>query len=80
MKTVEDNKVNREKDANDSLICRNIVQEILKFGVSQQQVLRLLYYLSLELENRETMLDISSIIRGYIPSLAQEKESNIVLK
>ena len=35
--------------------CREIVKEIKSFGVSQRQLLYLIYLLSLEIENRETM-------------------------
>lgn len=35
--------------------CREIVKEIRGFGVSQRQILYIIYLLSLEIENRETM-------------------------
>lgn len=42
--------------------CRNIVQEIKKFGINQRQLLYLIQLLSLELENREVMLALTSVI------------------
>jgi hypothetical protein len=42
--------------------CRNIVQEIRQFGVSQRQLLYLIHILALELENRETMVSITNAI------------------
>lgn len=43
--------------------CRDIVQEIVKFGVSQEQLARLIYLLALELEDVEAMRSISSTAR-----------------
>lgn len=51
-----------EKRIEDMAICREIVQEILKFGVSEPQKQRIIYLLSLELESREKMVKISKII------------------
>jgi hypothetical protein len=35
--------------------CREIVQEVRKFGISQRQLLYLIYLLALEVEDREVM-------------------------
>ncbi len=48
--------VNKRKD------CRDIVMEIRKFGVSQRQMLYLIYLLSLELEDNKTMKAIAKAI------------------
>ena len=48
--------VNKRKD------CRDIVMEIRKFGVSQRQMLNLMYLLSLELEDNKTMRAIIKAI------------------
>jgi hypothetical protein len=64
---------NAERDARQMLRCRQIVSEILNFGVSQQEILRIMNLLSLELENRELMLDLSertkSAMNGSADSL-----------
>ena len=52
--------------AEESIKCRQIITEILNFGVSQQQILKLLYLLSLELENRELMLQLAEIIKNSL--------------
>ncbi len=57
---------------------REIVSEILNFGVSQQQILRVAYLLSLELENREMMIDISSCIKGHMDSLGEPKKKSVI--
>ncbi|MAG26405.1 hypothetical protein CMI47_12720 [Candidatus Pacearchaeota archaeon] len=38
--------------------CRNIVKEIMDFGVSQRQIIEIINILALELENREQMISI----------------------
>ena len=43
--------------------CRDIVHEIVKFGVTQEQIARLICLLSLELENNEAMRSISAIAK-----------------
>ncbi len=42
--------------------CREIVHEILNFGVNQNQIVTLIKLLSLELENRELMLEIVNLV------------------
>tara|TARA_Y100000593_G_C4191468_1_gene277125 strand:+ start:329 stop:562 length:234 start_codon:yes stop_codon:yes gene_type:complete len=44
--------------------CREIVKEIIEFGVSEEQKLQIIYLLSLELESRDKMLGISSLVKG----------------
>lgn len=48
--------VNKRKD------CRDIVMEIRKFGVSQRQMLYIIYLLSLELEDNKAMKAIVKAI------------------
>ena len=43
------------------IVCRDIVKEILNFGVSEKQKLQIIYLLALELENREIMLKIKDV-------------------
>ena len=45
-----------ELEIKDKVKCREIVQEILNFGVSQKQIIQIIYLLALELENRDDML------------------------
>lgn len=42
--------------------CREIVKEVRDFGISQRQLLYMIYLLSLELENREVMLALTEAI------------------
>ena len=57
-------KAQEEKRVEDMTACREIVQEILNFGVNNSQKERIIYLLSLELDNRDTMVEISKIINN----------------
>ena len=52
-----------EKEFEEKIKSRQIVNEILDFGVSQDQILQVMYLLSLNLENNAHMNRISSIIK-----------------
>jgi hypothetical protein len=56
--------------AKDSLKCRQIVSEIMNFGVSQDQILQVINLLAMELEDRNQML----AFRNFYKSI-QEGES-----
>jgi hypothetical protein len=64
-------KTGAEAEAQEMLRCRQIVSEIMNFGVSQRETLRIMHLLSLELEDRELLLSLSeSIKRGMSGSAA----------
>ena len=60
-------------DALASMKSREIVSEILNFGVSQFQIKKIIKFLSLELEDRSLMLDISSLIDEDMQGKTQAK-------
>ena len=60
----EDNKKVSEKDASETFISRQIVQEIMDYGVSQFQIAKIIELLALELENRDMMVKIRDIIEN----------------
>lgn len=73
-------KIDRKKVriVNDRKRAREIVQEILRFGVNQQEIMHIIYLLSLNLENPEQMKEITSVIKKYTENInAEEKEGNI---
>jgi hypothetical protein len=59
-----------EKEAAESLRCRQVVAEIMSFGVSQREILRIMHLLSLELEDRNTMSALVEILRPAIEGSA----------
>lgn len=46
--------------------CRQIVSEILDFGINQSQLLTIINLLAYELEDRETMLMLHRIISNEV--------------
>ena len=56
----------KEEDMSDSFMSRQIVQEILNFGVRQEQMIKIIQILALELEDRDLMLKISNLIEDYL--------------
>ncbi len=44
--------------------CREITNEILRYGVSELEILKIIDILSLELENTNVMRKIQSVIKG----------------
>lgn len=51
-----------EKWAQEMLACRQVVAEILKFGVNQKQLLNIIKLLAMELEDREALVAISAVV------------------
>lgn len=52
-----------EKDAAESIKCREIVQEIRRFGVNQNQIVKIIQFLAMELEDRELMIKIVNLTK-----------------
>lgn len=52
-----------EKIAEENLTCRKIVKEISEFGITQRQLLMLIYLLSLEIEDHEKMCEFVTMIK-----------------
>ena len=67
----------REKDLAESVVSREIVQEILKFGVSQYQIQKVIKLLALELEDNKMMKSICGILEG---SDNKEQKKALIIK
>jgi len=52
-----------DKLAEESLIARKIVNEIVQFGINERQKQLIMYYLSMELEDIEKVQVISSFLK-----------------
>lgn len=65
------NNPTNEKDAADSLIAREITQEILQFGVNQFQIKKVIEFLAFELEDTTLMRNVLSLVRD--DDLEEEK-------
>jgi len=57
-------KTEQEVEVEKTVQCRQIVKEILNFGVDELQKRKIIYLLSLELEDRDIMVQISKIINN----------------
>tara|TARA_Y100000590_G_C15014433_1_gene748845 strand:- start:140 stop:370 length:231 start_codon:yes stop_codon:yes gene_type:complete len=68
-----------ESKAKELLECREIVQRILEYGVSQQQILRISYLLSLELEDTFAMSNISSCIKDYLDDITSSSNNDVIV-
>ncbi len=64
-----------DKWATDQLTCRKIVNEISKFGVTDEQKLEIIRLLSLELTNHELIVSIHEIVKDA----KEQKESSKIL-
>ena len=58
----------------ESAKCREIVAEIMRFGVSQDQLLTLIKLLSLELEDRNKMVSINNCIEEVKKNSIEENK------
>tara|TARA_Y100000593_G_C4298716_1_gene332158 strand:+ start:1791 stop:2039 length:249 start_codon:yes stop_codon:yes gene_type:complete len=72
------NKTNTEVLIEDRIQAREIVQEILNFGVSQQQMLHIAYLLVLELEDRDAMITITESIKKFTEGEEKDAPSGIL--
>ena len=70
-------KTSQEISAEKSLECREIVAKILDFGVTQGQIIQIIKLLSLEIENRDTMLAIKACLES-INNINDQEESKII--
>ena len=57
--------------------CREIVKEILNFGVTEKQKSQIIYLLSLEMEDRELMIRIKDAIE-FQKSEKKESEKKLI--
>ena len=72
-------KTKEEVWVKDITIAREIVSEVLNFGVSQQQLIRIIKFLSLELEDREMMENINAILVDHLSESPDKKPQSSIL-
>lgn len=53
---------NSELESSQNQQCREIVKEILDFGINQKQLFKIIYLLSLELENISLLKQITDVM------------------
>jgi hypothetical protein len=68
-----------EQWAAEMLKCRQIAAEIIKFGVSQKQILNIIKLLAMELEDREALVAIAAVVKEALEG-AQVSNNIITLE
>ena len=72
-------KTHLEDEIEQTIKSREIVKEILDFGVSDFQKIKIIELLSLELESREHMLKIVNLVKNLQSTETEEKQKLITL-
>ena len=68
--------VKLEKLAREKQKSRDIVSEIINFGVTDQQKLDIIFNLSLTLENNKAIKDINEILKKYRKTINKEEDTD----
>lgn len=72
-------RTSEEKRIEKIMQCREIVSEILKFGVSEFQKAKIIQLISLEMEDRDFMLEISKSFKNFEEEEEESKNENKLL-
>ena len=57
---------------------RQIVKEIVNFGVTEDQKVKIIHFLSLELESRDDMIDIVNVVKMITERQVESSQSIII--
>jgi len=68
-----------EKRVEESIKAREIAQEVIKFGVSQYQIAKVIYLMALELEDRETLEGVTEAVKPLLDRLGDENSTSPIL-
>jgi hypothetical protein len=68
----------QEQVAGDSTRAREVVLEIMDFGVNDQQIMKICYFLIMELEDQTIIDNMSEQIKAYIDRLSEKSEDGII--
>ena len=68
----------QEQVALDSTRARDIVLEIMNFGVNDQQIMKICYFLMMELEDQAIIDNMSEQIKAHIDRLSEKSEDGII--
>jgi len=72
--------VKLEKLARQKQQSREIVSEVLKFGVSEQQKLDIIHGICLSLANNDALKEINNVLKKYREVINKEEDSDNNLK
>ena len=68
--------VKLEKIARERAESRQIVKQILDFGITEEQKLDIIYELALNLNNNQAMKDIANLLKKYRDTINKEEETS----
>ena len=71
-------KLKEETQLEEAIVSREIVGEILKYGVTQYQISKIIFLLSLELEDRDVLENIANSIKPLLEGKIEKNSSIIV--
>lgn len=69
-----------EELVNGRKVSREIVREILNFGVNEQQKLNVIFELALNLESHEAMKSITSAVKNFREKINKEENADNNIK
>ena len=72
-------KSQEEEDMSAMTVCREIVSRIVEHGVSDRQKLQIIKLLSLEIVDRNIVLDINKVCKRYLQCENNDKNSNSLI-
>lgn len=67
-----------EKIAEENQACRNIIKQIMDYGVNQRQVMMLIYLLGMELESVDQMRSVTSLVKELQSSILLMKDEGAI--
>ena len=75
-------KIKDENRLEQAIIARDIAKTIMDYGVSQYQIAKIIYLLSLELEDRELSDDLITVVREALGENSEEEseENKIIVR
>ena len=68
-----------KKLAKEKKIARQIVNEIIEFGVSDEQKVQIAYLLSLSIEDNNKMKEICNFLKKFTTEINKEKTENKII-
>jgi hypothetical protein len=75
-------KIKDEERLEQSIVAREITKTVMDYGVSQYQIAKIIYLLSLELEDRDMSDDIITIVNSVLEKQTEEisEENQIIVR
>ena len=79
MSTKKYGKTIEEKNAEKSIQCRQIVSEIMNFGVDESQKLQIIKLIALELDSNASMKKIVNIVGEIVENKVEVSENKLIV-